>query len=136
MRRVYVAVTPAELAGLVTERHLAGPLAAHAVTEGLRSAWPDGDDEQWEYAALMAAADDALTRRDPADPARRLVVAADVAEAIAGEGTAVTVPDLTWSQVAALLADPVELGALAEDPEAAAEVDLAWFATQEIAAFV
>ena len=64
------------------------------------------------------------------------MLAADVAEAIAGEGTAVTVPGLAWSQVAALLADPADLGALADDPEAAAQIDLAWFATQEIAALV
>ena len=37
-----------------------GPLAAHAVTPRLRAAWDGSDDEELEYAVLMAAAFDSL----------------------------------------------------------------------------
>lgn len=54
--RVYLPSTRAGLAALVQARGVSGPLTAHAVTDVLRREWPEADDEQWEYAALMAAA--------------------------------------------------------------------------------
>ena len=138
MTRVYVPLTGAQLRRLAAERALPGPLDAHAVTEELRQRWPEGDDEQWEYAALMAAADDSLAARGSGDPARRLVVAADVSRVDPGEGTRVRLPDgLAWRGLAAVHADAVDLAPdVAADPEAAAEVDLGWFATQEIDALL
>ncbi len=134
MTRVYVPLTLDQLRRLVAERALPGPLAAHAVTEELRQEWPDGDDEQWEYAALMAAADDSLAARPADEPARRLVAAADVNRVEPGAGTQVQLPDgLAWRGLAAVLADAADLAPdVAGDAEAAAEVDLGWFATQEI----
>jgi Family of unknown function (DUF6912) len=135
--RVYVPVTRTELHRLVAEHALPGPLVAHAVTADLRDAWPDGDEEQWEYAALMAAAGDSWSRRSADDPPRRFVVAADVRRADrpddGSEGTTVTVADgLTWGSVAAFHADPADLpAALVGDPDGIAGEDLAWYAVQE-----
>jgi hypothetical protein len=108
-----------------------GPVPAHAVTDSLRREWPEADDEQWEYAALMAAASASRDLVTVAGERRRVVVAADVAaEAVVpapGEAdpTLVTVTaDVSWRQVAAALVDVAD--------DAADDDDLAWFATQEI----
>lgn len=132
--RIYVPTTMAGLAALVATGRLQGPLRAHAVTPRLREEWPDGGDEEWEYAALAAAAD--ASRGLVGPRGRRCVVAADVADAVPVEGqfagvepTLVDVPaDVGWKNVASAHVDPAE-GAADED-------DLAWFATQEIAALV
>jgi hypothetical protein len=135
--RVYLAVGEDELRRLVTEHTMPGPLAAHAVTSTLRAAWPDGDEEQWEYAALLAAAADAH-RRCTDGSRRRFVLAADAAGSpvpdAGADVTSVSVPDgLRWGQIAALHADAADLSErLLADAEAAADEDLAWFATQEI----
>ena len=92
-----------------------------------------GDDEQWEYAALMAAADDALTRRDPADPARRLVVAADVAclrclVSDGGNGRLVGVrrPEELAAALLDVLADEARWRALADGARRSIETDWSW----------
>lgn len=130
--RVYVPLARAELVSLVGERALPGPLPAHAVTDGLRAAWADGDDEEWEYAALAGAAAESWQLRAGDDPPRRLVVAADVAAVGErdGEPTAVLVVDgLRWQQVAAAHVDTTDQAA---DDDGEVDADLAWFATQEI----
>jgi hypothetical protein len=76
----------------------------------------DGDSEEQEYAALMAAAAEAAELLD--GPGRRVVVVADVADA---DG-AVPLRD-----VVAVHADPADRPAGA-DPEE----DLGWYGTQEI----
>lgn len=60
-----------------------GPRVVHAVTSALRVALPDEDEEGLEFAALLAAADDALLRvaARPDAPRLRLVLSLDVAEA-------------------------------------------------------
>lgn len=125
--RIYLPLTRDDLARLVAEGRLAGPLPAHAVTDALRAEWPDGDEEGWEYAALSAAAD--ASRALAGAGARRFVVAADVAAVVAVPGddpTRVEVAaDVPWKRVASA---HVDVAAGAEDDE-----DLAWFATQEIA---
>ncbi|KQZ75224.1 DUF6912 family protein [Nocardioides sp. Root151] len=129
--RVYLPLTAERLAALVADARLPGPLDAHAVTEGLRDSWPDGDDEGWEYAALSAAADESWSLRGVG--ARRIVVAADVgsveSRGMEGEPTAVRVTgDLTWKHVAAAHVD------VDDQTDATVEgSELAWFATQEIA---
>lgn len=132
--RVYLPLVPAGLAALVTEGRLDGPRRAHAVTQALRAAWPDGDEEEWEYAALMAAGEDSWAAREPGDRPRRHVVAADVPSVEelddAEDPTLVEVAaDVPWKRVAAAHVDPADRPDGAEAPDD----DLAWFATQEIA---
>ncbi|MGR8010228.1 DUF6912 family protein [Streptomyces hypolithicus] len=89
--RVYVPLT---LPGLA-EAHKAGelgpgPLAAYAVTPGLREWYVSDDIEELEYAALnrAAAASLRLLAGDPGAARRRVVVAVDVPD-----GDAVADPD-------------------------------------------
>lgn len=129
--RVYVPLTRSGLASLVAEGRLAGGFRAHAVTAALRAEWPEGDDEELEYAAMAAAGDASWALRGAGDEPRRYVVAGDVpsAEPVAGEDpTLVAVEaDLPWKRVAAA---HVDAGDITEgDLE---ETELAWFATQEI----
>jgi hypothetical protein len=153
--RVYLPLTLTGLADL----HAAGqlgpaPLAAHAVTERLRRDWDGGDDEELEYAALMAAAFDSLVALEASGAApRRVVVAAEVDDAdvtVGDDETAVQVgvvvplgrcqavhvddPDAEEDVRAALALLPA---ALAGDGPALGAVslvdhELLWFATQEI----
>jgi hypothetical protein len=76
----------------------------------------DGDGEEQEYAALMAAAADSAGLLD--GPGRRVVVVADVAD-----------PDgaVPLREVVAVHADPDERPAGADPDD-----DLGWYATQEI----
>lgn len=126
-RRVYLPVSAADLATLVDEGRLTGPLRAHAVTEVLRDGWADAGAEDHEYVALMAAAAEA------ADGGRRRVIAADVDEVLVegfGDATEVSLTgDLSWSAVVAAHVDVGEWSGDEDD-------DLAWFARQEIAALV
>lgn len=125
--RVYLAATRAELESVSAGGALPASRRGHAVTVALREAWPDGDQEQWEYAALMAAAADARDRAAGASGGRRLVLAADLpVEDVSTESepTAVrTVGEVRWRQVSAILVDPVD--------DADDDDDLAWFAIQE-----
>jgi hypothetical protein len=155
--RVYLPLTVAGLTAL----HAAGriepaPLAAHAVTPAMRAADPGADEEELEYAALMAAAYDSLVLiAQTGAEARRVVVAADVDDAdvgvVGGDDlslvrVAVEVPLGRCSSVHVDDADADgEVGiAVARLPEAEAgdgqalaavslvELELMWFATQEI----
>jgi hypothetical protein len=153
--RIYVPTTVAGLAALHTTGRLApAPLAAHAVTSALRASWVGADDEELEYAVLMAAAFDSLqliaaTSGEP----RRVVVVADVDDADTqpgAEDTAVTVADeVQLSRCSAVHVDDSDAEgeivlALDRLPDAAAgderaladvslvEHELMWFATQEI----
>ena len=107
MTHVYVPTTLAGLAGLVGDGEL--PASAERYVA-------DGDAEEAEYAALMAAAQDSAALL--AGPGRRVVVVADVADV---DGA------VPLRQVVAVHADPVERAAGADPDE-----DLAWYATQEI----
>ena len=109
--RVYLPTTLAGLARLRDEGAL--PASAERYVA-------DGDSEEDEYAALMAAAVDAAALLDGAG--RRVVVVAEVADP---DG------DVLLRDVAALHADPEDRPAGA-DPED----DLAWYATQEIDALL
>jgi hypothetical protein len=153
--RVYLPLT---LTGLA-ELHATGalgpaPLAAHAVTERLRRDWSTGDDEELEYAVLMAAAFDSLVAIDAAGATpRRVVVAADVDDSdvtVGEDETAVQVavavplarcqavhvddPDAEPDVRAALAQLPAALGGDGPALGAVALTDheLLWFATQEI----
>ena len=162
--RVYLPATTNVLRTLVDDGRLAGPLTAFAVTPGLREFYAlsdaGADEEELEYAALLAAARASLrlVDVDPSAARRRVVLAADVADVAV---TAVEDPDadrgavriageVALSDVASAHVD----GAEAEDDVRAAvnvvlEADLgsedaqfvvdqaeghelAWYATQEI----
>ena len=153
--RVYLPLT---LTGLA-ELHASGrvgpaPLAAHAVTERLRRDWDGGDDEELEYAALMAAAFDSLVAIGSTGAAtRRVVVAAEVDDtdvAVGDDETAVRLTaDVPLARIQAVHVDDADAeadvraaleqlpAALAGDGQALGAVslidhELLWFATQEI----
>jgi len=153
--RIYVPLTVAGLAALhTTGRITPAPVAAHAVTPALRHGWADADDEELEYAVLMAAAYDSLLLiADSHGEPRRIVVAADVDDALVTAGddeTAVTVSsEVGISQCTAVHIDDADAegeivlalerlpDAIAGDGQALGAVsltehELMWFATQEI----
>ena len=83
--RVYIPATLPLLAELAKRGELGpGPLAAYAVTPGLREWYVEGDEEELEYAALTEAARAALRllAADPLAPRRRVVVAAESTDAV------------------------------------------------------
>jgi uncharacterized protein DUF6912 len=112
--RVYVPTTLAGLAGLRDGGSL--PASAERYVA-------DGEDEQSEYAALVAAAVDAAALLE--GPGRRVVVVADLPDSADPDG-AVPLRD-----VVAVHAD-AQVRPAGADPED----DLAWYATQEIDALL
>ena len=157
--RVYVPSTLTLLRDIVTADGVGpAPFAAHAVTDALRAAYPDGDDEEWEYAAAAAAAQSSLGLLVEGDEPRRVVVAVDVPGVHPVDGGDVTLVEVDevvpFRRIAAVLADDESAGdAVAEaarvwadaeagDAEAAAVVEacldheLGWWATQEISALL
>ena len=153
--RIYVPTTVAGLAALHSTGRLApAPLSAHAVTPELRRSWSAADDEELEYAVLMAAAFDSLRliAATCGEPRRVVVVAeADDADVTAsGDETAVSVRvEVPISRCSAVHVDDADAEgeivlALGRLPDAAAgderaladvslvEHELMWFATQEI----
>jgi hypothetical protein len=153
--RIYVPTTVAGLAALHTTGNLApAPLSAHTVTPALRASWVGADDEELEYAVLMAAAFDSLQLiAETSGEPRRVVVVADIDDADTqpgAEDTAITVGvEVPLSRCSAVHVDDADaegrlvlaLGRLSEaaagDERALADVslvehELMWFATQEI----
>lgn len=162
--RVYLPATTTVLRTLVEEGRLTGPHTAFAVTPQLRSFYAvsdaGADDEELEYAALLAAARASLRLLDldPFAARRRVVLAADVPDAAVSvlddpdvdRGAVRVDADLRTADVASAHVDD----AAAEDDVGAAvgvvlEADLgsedaqfvvdqaeghelAWYATQEI----
>ena len=114
MTRVYVPATVADLRSLEAGDAIAIS-SAYAATPALAAEYPDADEEELEFAAMMAAAEDCA-----GDTA--VVVAADV--------------DATDASVAGVV-EPV--GALFIDRVASFHVgsadadELGWYATQELA---
>jgi hypothetical protein len=155
--RVYLPLTVKGLTDLHrTGRVGPAPLRAHAVTSALRADpdWSGADDEELEYAALMAAAFASLERiAESGDSPRRVVVAADVDDD-AIEPTdditeVVVAADVPLSRCQAVHVDDADTeGEVAEAvrrlPDATAgdqralaavslsQLELMWFATQEI----
>ncbi len=84
--RVYLPATTTVLRRLVDEGRLTGPSTAFAVTPALRQFYAlseaEADEEELEYAALLAAARASLRLLDidPFAARRRVVLAADVAD--------------------------------------------------------
>jgi hypothetical protein len=157
---VYLASTLPALSAALQAGSLESPLG-FAVTPALREWYTEGDDEELEYAATLAAARASLRRLAGADAApRRVVLAADVPDrsvrpALDVDRAAVRLDGpVSLSQVAsALVDDPAAvadvrraLSALAAadagDEDAAFTVDsvedheLGWYAAQELSALV
>ena len=132
--RIYLPATLSTLARFVAEGGVGpAPVRARAVTAWLREAWPEADLEEWEYAALTAAADDSAGLLTGEDPPRRVVLAADVESATeSGDSTVVEVDSaFPMHLVKAVHADTEDLERAASyDPDAVG--DLAWFGVQEI----
>ena len=162
--RVYLPATTSVLRTFVDDGRLTGPLTAFAVTPGLREFYAlsdaGADQEELEYAALLAAARASLrlVDVDPSAARRRVVLAADVPDVAVTEvedpdadrGAVRIAGEVALSDVASAHVD----GAEAEDDVRAAvgvvlEADLgsedaqfvvdqaeghelAWYATQEI----
>jgi hypothetical protein len=153
--RVYVPSSWAGLRDLVASDGIGpAPFLAHAVTEGLRADYPDGDEEEWEYAAAAAASRSSLSLIREEDPPRRVVVAADVETVSPAETEDPTVVEVgevvPFRRIAAVLVDldeaasdvraaadrypdAIEGDADAEGVvEASLDHELAWYAAQEI----
>src|SRR4051812_40558996 len=120
--RVYLPATTTVLRTLVDEGTLPGPHTAFAVTPQLRQFYElsdaEADEEELEYAALLAAARASLRLIDidPTAARRRVVVAADIADAAVQplddedvEAGAVRVTaDVRLQDVASALIDGIE----------------------------
>jgi hypothetical protein len=155
--RVYVPASLSTLAdALVSGGVGPQPVVGHAVTDELRAALPDADEELWEYAAMTAAARDSLGILGDQDPPRRVVVAVDATSAAPTDHpTRVEVDEVVpLRRVAAVHVDDEAAAddvAAARDAWAAAEEgddeadavvercldrDLGWYATHELPALL
>jgi hypothetical protein len=150
--RIYVPSTLHRLRSIVLGDGIGpAPFVAHAVTPAVREALAEGTEEDWEYAAATAAAQSSIGMLHPDEPARRVVLAVDVASARpAGtvDPTVVEVDEaVPFRLVAAVLADSTDAAAdvarardafahQGAEAEAAAdrclEHELGWWAAQEI----
>jgi hypothetical protein len=129
--RVYVPATLGSLARFTAEGGVGPtPVHAHAVTAWLRAAWPDADQEEWEYAVLMAAADASLVLLTEEDLPRRVVIVAEAADLVEDpESTGLRIDSaIPMRAVHAVHADTVDI-----DPSLPERLgDLGWFGVQEI----
>jgi hypothetical protein len=132
LTRVYLALTPDDLAALSQGRPIGPPpLHAHAVTPALGRPGLATDEEELEHLAWLAATEEAAGRSAPR-VLRRVVASADVDTATVlhpGE------PD-TASRVE--LSAPVDLRRVVsfhvdEEPGATGPTDLLWYDVTELA---
>lgn len=156
--RAYVPSTLGQLAGIIGSGGIGPvPVRAHAVTEDLREGLPDGDDEEWEYVALSAAAQDSIGLLEEEDVQRRVVIAVDVSSVVPSDSsaTAVEIHEVVPARkIAAVHVDSQDaeddvraarqawVASTAGDASASEVVErcldheLGWFATQEIASLL
>lgn len=153
--RVYVPSTLGRLREIVTSGGIGpGPVLAHAVTDALRQEYADGVDEDWEYAALSAAAYDSLALITEDEASRRVVIAVDISSVFPVEQGGLSQVEvhevIPAAKIAAVLVDTEDAEpdvtaaaaswAEAEGDDAAASAvvercmdrELGWFASQEI----
>jgi len=157
--RIYLPATSSLLRTLLDESRLTAPLTGFAVTPGLREWYRDDDEEELEYAASLEAARASLRLID-ADPQashRRVVLAADVADAEVevrddlDRGVVRIAADVPLRAIASIHADDATAGEVvglaaaainAADLGDAASQDrvddaegfeLSWYASQELA---
>jgi hypothetical protein len=152
--RVYLPVTATALGRALAEGRFEPPLRGHAVT-GRLAAGLAGDQEEHEYAAMQAAALDALLLLGPGDRPRRLVAAVDVAawSVVEDPGEAASLVEVTvpvpLRRLASVHADTDDdaplvaaaVRALHEEPQSTGtetavqrclDIDLGWYAVQEV----
>lgn len=164
--RSYLPASSTTLRRLLSERRLEAsedaPLTAFAVTPGLREWYVDDELEELEYAALAEAARASLRLldSDPAAARRRVVIALDAPDAGVevrddlDRGVVRLRAPVALAQVASVHVDDADAEAAVSvaaaaviaadlgEPEAQDRVDdadgyeLAWYATQEIAALL
>lgn len=127
--RVYLPTTLAQLRQWRDRGRIGpAPLRAHAVTDELRTAWAEASEEEWEYAALMQAADDSAAMLVEGEPCRRVVLALDVPAATPSGSTEVEIPaEVSMRMLAAVHADAVDI-----DPSDEDAGDLGWYGVQEL----
>lgn len=153
--RVYIPSTTGRLRDLLVAGGIGPvPVLGHAVTEALRAGFADAGEEEWEYAALTAAAQDSLALVGETDRPRRVVVVAEadsVTPVGGAESSLVEVDEVVpLRRVVAVHVDSdeaetdvaaaVEAWPRAEDGDATAlqlverclDHEPGWFATQEI----
>ncbi|HJR37217.1 MAG TPA: hypothetical protein VJ819_02430 [Nocardioidaceae bacterium] len=154
--RVYLPSTLSRLADVLASGAVGpAPLRGHAVTEALRTAWPDGGEEEWEYAALSSAAQDSVGLLTATDQPRRVVVVVDgvravpveadddptlveVREVVAAHTIAAVHSDSGRAEADVAAARDAWADAAAGDATASVVVErcleheLGWFASQEI----
>jgi hypothetical protein len=160
--RVYVPATTTTLRDLLAVRALPAGTTAFAVTPGLREWYVDDDLEELEYAALSEAARGSLRLidADPAAARRRVVVAGDVPDSDVDvrddldRGVVRLAADVPLAALASVHVDDADAEpAVAAGAEAVIAADLgdqasqdavddvegfelAWYATQEVAALL
>ena len=127
--RVYVATTMGSLRAL-RSNGFSAPVAAHAVTAALREWYAEADAGELEYAASSAAADSSLLLLVPGEPARRVVVAAEVPDAW------VRPADAPGDPSSVLVDSPVPLALVVsvhlDDADADADEELLWYDVTEL----
>ncbi|MGB3830026.1 MAG: hypothetical protein WA962_14755 [Ornithinimicrobium sp.] len=138
--RMYFPLAPAHVAELHARGRLEAGLRAFAVTDAIRAAEPEADEELWEFLALQDAASCARTAGGPV-----VVAAADIADPSGDtmssdptRGVLTTIP-LLLADVASLHLGDDALGS--SGPSAAQHrddehIELSWFDTTELAQVV
>jgi hypothetical protein len=124
--RVYLPSTLPALAGLLLTTEISQlPVRGYAVTPGLRESYSSGDMEELEYIALLHAARASLRllHDDPAAPRRRVVLAAELPDALVVTSSGFDEPALVEVKQPVLLRHIVS-GHI-DEPEAIAEVSAA-----------
>lgn len=153
--RVYIPSSTSRLRDLLVAGGVGpAPVLAHAVTDAVRSGLADAGEEEWEYAALTAAAQDSLALMVEGDRPRRVVVVAEadtVTPVLGAEESLVEVDEVVaLRRIVAVHVDSEEAEAdvaaaaqawpRARDGDEAAlrsverclDHEPGWFATQEI----
>jgi len=150
--RVYVSTTLRRLAEVMASGGIGpAPFLAHAVTDRLRAELSDGGEEEWEYAAMSAAAQASIGLLSGDEMPRRVVIALDAAGVVplaGAEASLVEVGGVVRTTTISAVhvdsedaEDDVRAAAIAwKDAEAAGETvercldhELGWYAVQEIA---
>lgn len=129
--RCYVPLSVDQLTSLREDRRIPGPLRACTVTSALRAASPSDDQDEWEHAAIQAAATHLVEVGSPV-----IVAAVDLADRVVDSTdveSQVTVGDIDLPRVASLhVGDDVVTG----DPDALVVgdggIELSWYDTTEI----
>jgi hypothetical protein len=143
--RVYLPASLNDLSTLTTTGSLRPRAPGQAVTAALRAAEPDGDIDEWEFLAFLAAAQASLGLLEAEGSPRRVVVSADIDPsqvrevAHAGAGDVQLGGDVEFSEVAAVHVDGPEAEPTVSavlsgaHPDSLDDVALEWYSPSEVA---